>query len=194
MQNIDQSTKLSFLRQRLEDLMVEDIKKASHMRRDCSGYYDDRGRDEIVKVIPDYSGGSMVGGFILGLHAIQVLSKLAYDGNDGEAFGKFVKVYMPKYKAIPLYELRNSLFKEYGVYYIGHKGKSRFVLVAMGKQRHLKKINGETHLNLENFVEDIESAFIKFFDDPKKNVKRLIDHADKQVLKEPTTYRIYNLN
>lgn len=170
------------VRERLYDWMIGDIKKAAHLKKDCSGYFDDNRRSEIKKIIPDYDGGSMIGGFILALQAIQVLSKLAFGEKDGLAFNDFVKEFMPEYKNINLYELRNSLFKQYT-----SKKTDRGIVIAnfalwsRNPDNHKKVDNGLTNLNLENFVLDVEKGFNHFFD-------KGVNHREEKIIKYHDDY------
>ena len=93
--------------------------------------------------------------FILCSCFIDQLSGFRYNTDRvGKRYRQFVKEYLPQYNSDELYEdLRNKLVHNYSV-------GSFYSLARKAPQLHLQKVNGVTHLNLENFILDLKTACI----------------------------------
>jgi hypothetical protein len=74
----------------------------------------------------------------------------------GRRYKQFVKDYLHNYNPDELYDdLRNKLVHNYSV------GKY-YGLTRRASHLHLQKVNGVTHLNLENFISDLKIALDKY--------------------------------
>jgi len=95
--------------------------------------------------------------FILCSCFIDQISGFRYNTDKvGKRYRQFVKDYLPQYNCDELYEdLRNKLVHNYSV-------GSFYGLTRKAPHLHLQKINGVTHLNLENFIQDLKTAFDKY--------------------------------
>ena len=90
--------------------------------------------------------------FILCSCFIDQVSGFRYNTDKvGKRYRQFVKDYLPNYSPDGLYEdLRNKLVHNYslGLFYS---------LTRKAPHLHLQSKNGLTHLNLENFIEDLKT-------------------------------------
>ena len=95
--------------------------------------------------------------FILCSCLIDQISGFRYNTDKvGKRYKQFVKDYLPNYNSDELYEdLRNKLVHNYSV------GK-HYGLTRKAHHLHLKEVNGLTHLNLEDFIEDLKIALNKY--------------------------------
>jgi hypothetical protein len=102
--------------------------------------------------------------FILCSCFIDQLSGFIYN-TDGvkKRYIKFVNEYLPAYQSEELYEdLRNKLVHNYSV--------GKFYGLTKGqKDLHLNKQNGILIINLENFIDDLNSAFEQFISSVQKD-------------------------
>lgn len=110
-------------------------------------------------------GESKMGAFILSSCFIEYLAGFRYgketNGND---YKEFVKSYLPQYNKDKLYkDLRCKLVHNYT------EGGS-YTFVDNKASLHMQTTTDKkTVLNLENFVEDIETALKKYFEELKAN-------------------------
>jgi hypothetical protein len=95
--------------------------------------------------------------FILCSCLIDQISGFRYNTDKvGKRYKQFVKDYLPTYNSEELYDdLRNKLVHNYSV-------GSFYALTRKAPHLHLQKVNGVTHLNLENFISDLKIALDKF--------------------------------
>jgi hypothetical protein len=95
---------------------------------------------------------------------IDQLSGFRYNTDKvGRRYRQFVKEYLPQYNPDELYnDLRNRLVHNYSL-------GSFYGLIRKAPQLHLKKVNGVTVLNLENFIEDLRKVLIKYSLELKTN-------------------------
>lgn len=103
--------------------------------------------------------------FILCSCLIDQVSGFRYNTNSvGKRYKQFVKDYLPNYKPDELYyDLRNKLVHNYSV--------GRYFGLMRGQPDwHLKLGLGLKYLNLENFIEDLQSAIEKFCFELKSNL------------------------
>lgn len=95
--------------------------------------------------------------FILCSCLIDQISGFRYDTDKvGKRYQQFVLDYLPNYSPSELYEdLRNKLVHNYSVG--GYYGLTR-----NNPNIHLQNVNGIKHLNLENFITDLEKSLQKY--------------------------------
>jgi hypothetical protein len=95
--------------------------------------------------------------FVLCSCLIDQLSGFRYNTDKvGKRYRQFVKDYLPKYNSDELYEdLRNKLVHNYSV-------GSFYGLTRKAPHLHLQKVDGVTHLNLEDFITDLKAALDKY--------------------------------
>lgn len=95
--------------------------------------------------------------FILCSCLIDQISGFRYNTDKvGKRYRQFVKDYLPSYIPEELYDdLRNKLVHNYSI-------GSFYGLTRKAPQVHLQKHNGVTHLNLENFIEDLSKALDQY--------------------------------
>ena len=95
--------------------------------------------------------------FILCSCFIDQISGFRYNTDKvGKRYRQFVKDYLSQYNPDELYEdLRNKLVHNYSL-------GSFYGLTRRAPHLHLQKVNGLTHLNLENFISDLKAALDKY--------------------------------
>lgn len=95
--------------------------------------------------------------FILCSCFIDQISGFRYNTDKvGKRYRQFVQDYLTSYNPTELYEdLRNKLVHNYSV-------GSYYGLTRKAPHLHLQNINGVTHLNLENFIVDLQKALDKY--------------------------------
>jgi hypothetical protein len=95
--------------------------------------------------------------FILCSCFIDQISGFRYNTDKGgKRYRQFVQDYLTSYNPTELYEdLRNKLVHNYSV-------GSYYGLTRKAPHLHLQKIDGVTHLNLEDFIADLKTALDKY--------------------------------
>lgn len=122
--------------------------------------YNFRDIEEINKNELDFT----IAEFILCSCFIDQISGFRYDTDKvGKRYRLFIKEYLPSYNPDELYEdLRNKLVHNYSV-------GNFYGLTRKAPQIHLQKLNGVTHLNLENFINDLKVALTKYISELKSD-------------------------
>ena len=124
--------------------------------------YNLRDIKEINKSVLEFT----IAEFILCSCFIDQISGFRYNIDKvGKRYKQFVQDYLPSYDPKELYQdLRNKLVHNYSI------GK-HYSLVREAPGWHLQNIEGMTYLNLENFIDDLQTALNKFIFELKNDVQ-----------------------